>query len=66
MDSVTDNFSFYPHQRTPVFFNRGSAEAQGFASGRQVFRRNRRNLPGTKFVITVLWNCRSVDTWIIA
>ena len=36
-----------------VFFNRGSAEPLGFASGCQGFRRNRPKLPGTKFATLV-------------
>ena len=49
-----------------VFFNLGSAESQGSASGCEGFHRNRLNLPGTKFATTVLCGCSSIDTWIIA
>ena len=36
-----------------VFFNRGSAEPKGSASGCQGLRRNRSKLPWTKFATTV-------------
>jgi len=49
-----------------VLFNQDSSESQGSTSGSQGFRRNRPNLPGTKFVTTVLCGCSSIDTWIIA
>jgi len=48
-----------------MFFNRGSAEPLGSASGCQGFRRNRPKLPGTKFATTVLCGCCNIDTWII-
>jgi len=49
-----------------VFFNRGSAEPLGSASGCQGFPRNRPKLPGTKFATTVLCGCSNIDTWTIA
>jgi len=45
-----------------VFFNRGSAERLGSASGCGGFRRNRPKLPGTKFATTF---CSNIDTCII-
>jgi len=49
-----------------VFFNRGSAEPLGSASGCQGFPRNRPKLPGMKFATTVLCSCSNIDTWTIA
>ena len=42
---------------TAVFFNWGSAEPQGSASGCQGFRRNRPKLPETKFATTIPCGC---------
>jgi len=44
-----------------VFFNRGSVEPLGSASGFQRFRRNRPKLSGTKFATTVRCGCNNID-----
>jgi len=49
-----------------MFFNRGSAEPLGSASGCQGFPRNRPKLRETKFAATVLRRCSNIDAWIIA